>query len=147
LEEFSKVKYLIFDKTGTLTTGNFKVGKMSYGSDYSEEQILSILKDMSKISSHPISKSLSRLETAGKNPWYLTDLKEVKGKGIEAKVFEGGIIYLGSAAWYAAITGNSVKTEFDLFLFSKEQFIQWRLAIRAFRLEIHLSFPDCFTSA
>ncbi len=123
LEEFSKVKYLIFDKTGTLTTGNFKVGKMSHESDYTEEQILSVLKDMSKVSSHPISKSLSGIETAGKNPWYFTDLKEVKGKGIEATVFEGGIIYLGSAAWYSAITGNSVKTEFDLFLFSKEQLI------------------------
>jgi heavy metal translocating P-type ATPase len=55
LERLLKVQTVIFDKTGTLTTGDFLIEKL-VAKD--KEKALQIIASISKLSNHPISKSI-----------------------------------------------------------------------------------------
>ena len=123
LESFSEIKYLIFDKTGTLTTGKFSLGEIRQEGDLTREQLQALLKDMGKVSSHPISKSLSGYSGPGINPYFFTEIKEVKGRGIQAVIYEGNSLFLGSAAWLKETTGQAAPEGFDLFLFGPEKLV------------------------
>ncbi|HET7819390.1 MAG TPA: heavy metal translocating P-type ATPase [Bacteroidia bacterium] len=97
LEEFTKIKTIVFDKTGTITTGDFKIKNIKILSDTKREEVESILFNLEHHSSHPIAKSIVR-ELAGKNIAnnLFSEIKELKGLGMEAKDKEGNIYKAGS---------------------------------------------------
>lgn len=101
LEALTKVRTVVFDKTGTLTLGVFEVNAMHDGSDNDmhagAEQLLEWAAMVECSSSHPIAKSL--LKAYGKEVDHsrITDIQEVSGKGITARV-DGRQIAVGNEA-------------------------------------------------
>ncbi|MCI8550840.1 MAG: cadmium-translocating P-type ATPase [Lachnospiraceae bacterium] len=85
LESLSKTKYVVFDKTGTLTQGVFEVNGIHH-SGMEEEKLIEYAALAECDSSHPISKSLQR--AYGKEPdrSRVTDIREISGNGVIAKV-------------------------------------------------------------
>ena len=85
LELLSKTKYIVFDKTGTLTQGVFEVNGIHH-SEIPEEKLIEYAALAESASSHPISKSLQR--AYGKTPdrARVTDIQEISGNGVIAKV-------------------------------------------------------------
>src|SRR5699024_3327647 len=85
LETLSQVRYVVFDKTGTLTRGVFEVDAVHHN-EMDREKLLEYAALAESASSHPISKSLKR--AYGKEPdrSRVTDIKEISGKGVTAKV-------------------------------------------------------------
>ena len=92
LETLSKVKTVVLDKTGTLTLGVFEVSAMhdihdEVKTDEEEKRLLVELAALAECaSSHPISKSLQR--AYGKSPDHsrVSDIKELGGFGITARI-------------------------------------------------------------
>lgn len=86
LELLSQVRCIVFDKTGTLTQGVFEVTGVHHNDNLSKEELLEYAAHAECASSHPISKSLQR--AYGKEPdrTRVTDVEEISGKGICAKV-------------------------------------------------------------
>ncbi|MGI6040603.1 MAG: heavy metal translocating P-type ATPase [Candidatus Alectryocaccobium sp.] len=85
LEILSKVDTVVFDKTGTLTKGVFEVTGIHHNS-LKNEKLIEYAALAECASSHPISKSLR--EAYGKEPdrSRVSDINEISGKGITAKV-------------------------------------------------------------
>ncbi len=85
LEMLSKTKTVVFDKTGTLTQGVFEVNGIHH-SKIEDEKLIEYAALAESASSHPISKSLQR--AYGKEPdrTRVTDIREISGKGVIAKV-------------------------------------------------------------
>lgn len=85
LEQLSKVKYVVFDKTGTLTKGVFEVNAIHHNV-MEEERLLEYAALAECASSHPISKSLQKAhgKEIGRNR--VTDIEEISGNGVIAKV-------------------------------------------------------------
>ena len=95
LETLSQVRYVVFDKTGTLTRGVFEVDAVHHN-EMEREKLLEYAALAESASSHPISKSLKR--ACGKEPdrSRVTDIKEISGKGVTAKV-DGITVAAGNA--------------------------------------------------
>ena len=85
LEVLANTEIVVCDKTGTLTEGIFKVQKVN-AIDYSKEDLLRYTSYAENYSNHPIALSIK--ETYGKdiNEKLVTKTKELKGKGVIAKV-------------------------------------------------------------
>ena len=85
LEQLSKVKYVVFDKTGTLTKGVFEVNAIHHNV-MEKERLLEYAALAECASSHPISKSLQKAhgKEIGRNR--VTDIEEISGNGVIAKV-------------------------------------------------------------
>ena len=85
LETLSQVKTVVFDKTGTITKGVFEVSGVHHG-EGREEQVIEYAAHAECASSHPISQSLRR--HYGKEPdrARVTDIEEISGHGVTAKV-------------------------------------------------------------
>lgn len=85
LEILSKTKVVVFDKTGTLTQGVFEVNGIHHN-ELENAQIIEYAALAESASSHPISKSLQR--AYGKEPdrTRVSDIQEISGNGIIAKV-------------------------------------------------------------
>ena len=85
LETLSEVTVVAFDKTGTITKGNFDVTAVHH-SPVNEQKLLEYAALAESHSSHPISLSL-RTAYAGKlDENRVTDVQEISGHGITAKV-------------------------------------------------------------
>lgn len=86
LDALTKIKTVVFDKTGTLTKGEFKVAELVTANGYSKEDLLKFAAYAESHSNHPIAKSI--IEAYGKNieQSSLSDVQEISGKGIKAKV-------------------------------------------------------------
>ena len=85
LETLSKVKVVAFDKTGTVTKGNFAVTAV-HKSPIDADKLLEYAAHVEGFSSHPIAGSIR--EAYGKyiDRSRVTDLEEVSGHGITAKL-------------------------------------------------------------
>jgi len=85
LELLSQTKYVVFDKTGTLTKGVFEVNAVHHN-EMTKEKLIEYAALAENASSHPISKSLQR--AYGKEPdrSRVTDIQEISGNGVIAKV-------------------------------------------------------------
>ncbi|MDE6789660.1 MAG: cadmium-translocating P-type ATPase [Ruminococcus sp.] len=85
LEILSKTKVVVFDKTGTLTQGVFEVNGIHHNK-MENEQLIEYAALAESASSHPISKSLQR--AYGKEPdrTRVSDIQEISGNGVIAKV-------------------------------------------------------------
>ena len=85
LETLSQVKTVVFDKTGTLTKGVFEVSAVHH-SPLEQEKLLEYAALAECASSHPISKSLQKAYGKEIDRSRVTDIEEVSGRGILAKV-------------------------------------------------------------
>ncbi len=85
LELLSKTKIVVFDKTGTLTQGVFEVDGIHH-SDIDDEQLVEYAALAESASSHPISKSLQRAYGKEIDRSRVTDIREISGNGVIAKV-------------------------------------------------------------
>lgn len=85
LETLSQVKCVVFDKTGTLTQGVFEVSGIHHNK-MEDERLLEYAALAECASSHPISKSLQRAYGKELDRSRVTDICELSGKGVSAKV-------------------------------------------------------------
>ena len=85
LEALSEAKVVVFDKTGTLTQGVFEVTGVHH-SPISEQQLLEYAALAECASSHPISKSLQMAYGKEIDRSRVTDIEEISGHGITARV-------------------------------------------------------------
>ena len=85
LEILSQTKVVVFDKTGTLTQGVFEVNGIHHN-EIEDAKLIEYAALAESASSHPISKSLQR--AYGKEPdrTRVSDIQEISGNGIIAKV-------------------------------------------------------------
>ena len=85
LETLSQTKYVVFDKTGTLTQGVFEVNEVHHN-EMDREKLLEYAAFAESASSHPISKSLQRAYGKEIDRSRVTDIQEISGNGVTAKV-------------------------------------------------------------
>lgn len=85
LETLSQTKYVVFDKTGTLTQGVFEVNAVHHNS-MDQEKLLEYAALAESASSHPISKSLQRAYGKEIDRSRVTEIQELSGNGVTAKV-------------------------------------------------------------
>ena len=85
LETMSQVKTMVFDKTGTLTQGVFEVSGIHH-SAIENEKLIEYAALAECASSHPISQSLRCAYGKEIDRERVTDIQEVSGKGVIAKV-------------------------------------------------------------
>ena len=85
LETLSQTKCVVFDKTGTLTQGVFEVNEVHHN-EMDREQLLEYAALAESASSHPISKSLQRAYGKEIDRSRVTDIQEISGNGVTAKV-------------------------------------------------------------
>ncbi len=85
LEALSQVKYVVFDKTGTMTQGVFEVAGIHHN-ELENEKIIEYAALAESYSSHPISKSLISAYGKPIDKSRVTDLEEISGHGVTAKV-------------------------------------------------------------
>lgn len=95
LEALSDAKIVVFDKTGTLTQGVFEVTAVHHNT-MDEAKLLEYAALAECASSHPISKSLQKAYGKEIDRSRVTDIEEVSGKGITAKV-DGHEVLAGNA--------------------------------------------------
>ena len=85
LEILSRTKYVVFDKTGTMTKGVFEVNGIHH-STIGNEKLLEYAALAESASSHPISKSLQRAYGKEIDRTRVSDIQEISGNGVTAKV-------------------------------------------------------------
>ena len=85
LETLSRTKYVVFDKTGTLTQGVFEVNEVHHN-EMDREKLLEYAALAESASSHPISKSLQRAYGKEIDRSRVTDIREISGNGVTARV-------------------------------------------------------------
>ncbi len=85
LEILSQTKYVVFDKTGTMTKGVFEVNGIHH-STIENEKLLEYAAFAESASSHPISKSLQRAYGKEIDRSRVSDIQEISGNGVTAKV-------------------------------------------------------------
>ena len=85
LEALSRTRIVVFDKTGTLTRGVFEVSGVHHNT-LEQEKLLEYAALAECASSHPISKSLQRAYGQEIDRSRVTDIQEISGCGIIAKV-------------------------------------------------------------
>ncbi|MBD5506149.1 MAG: cadmium-translocating P-type ATPase [Lachnospiraceae bacterium] len=85
LETLSQTKYVVFDKTGTMTKGVFEVNGIHH-STIDNEMLIKYAALAESASSHPISKSLQRAYGKEIDRSRVSDIHEISGNGVTAKV-------------------------------------------------------------
>ena len=85
LETLAGTKYVVFDKTGTMTQGVFEVTGVHHNT-LPMDEILEYAALAESFSSHPISRSLQKAYGKAIDQSRVTDVQEVSGKGVIAKV-------------------------------------------------------------
>lgn len=85
LEILSKTKYVVFDKTGTLTQGVFEVNGIHHNT-IEDNKLIEYAALAESASSHPISKSLQKAYGKEIDRSRVTDIEEISGNGVTAKV-------------------------------------------------------------
>ena len=98
LETMARTKYVVFDKTGTMTQGVFEVSGVHHNT-IPEEQLLEYAALAECSSSHPISKSLQKAYGKQIHRDRVTEIEELSGKGVTAKV-DGIPVAAGNAKTY-----------------------------------------------
>ena len=81
LEKAKNIDTIVLDKTGTITLGKLNIFKIYNYSSYSNQELVNIVSNIEKNSSHPISTAFTIKEKIE-----VTDFKTINGMGIYAKV-------------------------------------------------------------
>ena len=95
LETLAQTSYVVFDKTGTMTQGVFEVSGVHHN-EISDEKLLEYAALAECSSSHPISKSLQKAYGKPIDRNRVTDIEEISGNGVTAKV-DGISVAAGNA--------------------------------------------------
>ncbi len=92
-ESIKKVKYIAFDKTGTLTNGKLSIVGQLGSKKYNE-----LVYQLSSNSTHPLSKAISEhlRNDFNKSKNVIKGIKEIQGKGMEARDKNNNLLFLGS---------------------------------------------------
>lgn len=85
LETLAQTKYVVFGKTGTMTQGVFEVSGIHHN-EMPDEKLLEYAALAECSSSHPISKSLQKAYGKPIDRNRVTDIEEISGNGVIAKV-------------------------------------------------------------
>ena len=85
LEILSQTKIVVFDKTGTLTQGVFEVNGIHHN-ELENEKLVEYAALAESASSHPISKSLQRAYGKEIDRSRVSDIREISGNGVIARV-------------------------------------------------------------
>lgn len=94
MEILSQAKTVVFDKTGTLTQGVFEVSGIHHN-EMEDARLLEYAALAECSSSHPISKSLQRAYGKEIDRSRVTDIREISGEGLIAKV-DGTEVAIGN---------------------------------------------------
>ena len=94
LETLSQTKIVAFDKTGTLTQGVFEVSAVHH-SEMENARLLEYAALAECASSHPLSKSLKMAYGKEIDRSRVTDIEEISGEGVLAKV-DGSDVAVGN---------------------------------------------------
>ena len=95
LETLAQTKYVVFDKAGTMTQGVFEVSGIHHN-EMADEKLIEYAALAECSSSHPISKSLQKAYGKPIDRNRVTDIEEISGNGVIAKV-DGVSIAAGNA--------------------------------------------------
>jgi Cd2+/Zn2+-exporting ATPase len=95
LEELAQTKYVVCDKTGTLTQGVFQVTYIEPVGEISKDELLEKAAFAESYSNHPISKSLKEAYGKEIDATRVSDVEEIGGHGIQAKV-DGHVVAVGN---------------------------------------------------
>lgn len=94
LERMCTVDTLVFDKTGTLSEDRLQLRRhWSVGAD--ADALLAVARSLAALSRHPHAQALAAEGVAGS--W--ADVRELAGRGIEARDATGRLWRLGAPAW------------------------------------------------
>ena len=96
LETLARADLVVFDKTGTLTKGDFSVVSVQPQGGFSADQLLQTAALAECFSSHPIAQSLRNAWVTELDHARVTDVQEVAGHGVTAKV-DGVAVAAGNA--------------------------------------------------
>lgn len=96
-EELQAADILLSDKTGTLTTGEFKVNKVEFLTDYDKERALDYIYNIEKMSTHPIARGIVKSLDRKENPDLFESVDNKSGLGVIAQTKLGEEIKIGSA--------------------------------------------------
>lgn len=115
LERLAKVSKITFDKTGTLTYGTPEVTAVKSVSEYSEDEIYSLVASAEQMSEHPLGKAIVRCY--GKSITACRDFKMTLGEGVTAvvdgKVIKAGNLKLLKEVHISQEVADSVKSYLD----------------------------------
>lgn len=117
LEELKKIKQVVFDKTGTLTTGKLHIDEYVVN-NIDDKTFRSVVASIEHNSSHPIAKSIAA-QWRDAEMIQLTQIEEVKGKGMEIVDKDGNLWQLGSERWLHQQDSNK---GFDLYLYKNKEY-------------------------
>ena len=95
METLANTRYVVFDKTGTMTQGVFEVSGIHHSS-MENEKLLEYAAYAESYSTHPISKSLQKAYGKPIDKKRITDVEEIGGNGVTAKV-DGVSVAAGNA--------------------------------------------------
>lgn len=100
IEKLANAKSIAFDKTGTLTEGKLSVEDIKVDSDhFSKEELITYAASGEQESSHILARSLVAYAKERKIDLFpVTELEEITGQGIQAKV-NGKNIRVGKASF------------------------------------------------
>lgn len=96
LEALSKTKIVVFDKTGTMTKGVFEVNDIFCANGYDREELIMLSAYAENYSNHPISKSLVTAYGKDIDVSRISDVEEISGNGVIAKV-DGKTVAVGNS--------------------------------------------------
>jgi Cu+-exporting ATPase len=116
IEEMAKANHIVFDKTGTITEAN-QLDIHFEGKPLNEEEKTTIFSCMQQ-SMHPFSRAIIGHYKGG-NKINITNLKEVKGFGIEAWVNEQHV-KIGSSEFVGVSSENKNTNSFVFIKFDEE---------------------------
>ena len=97
LEALARTEVVVFDKTGTLTRGVFKVTAV-HPDRVGEAELLELAALAESYSQHPISRSLCEAYQKPIDSARVTDVEEIPGHGVRAKV-DGREVCAGNGKW------------------------------------------------
>lgn len=92
LEQLANVKTMVFDKTGTLTEGSFKVTQVNAAGCTKKEDLVEAAAYAEAYSHHPIAQSLRAAYGSEPDASRLSDVSEIPGQGISAKLDNEAIL-------------------------------------------------------
>ena len=96
LELLARTETVVFDKTGTLTQGSFTVTALHPAKGFAEQSLLEYAALAESWSNHPISVSLRKAWGKELDPNRVTDVEELAGHGVTAKV-DGRAVSAGNS--------------------------------------------------
>lgn len=101
MDALARLGTVAFDKTGTLTKGVFEVTAI-HPSDISADELLHLAAHVERYSTHPIAVSLRTAFAHEQDGCEVSDVQEVAGKGISAKV-NGSTVCVGNGSMMDAV--------------------------------------------